>query len=333
MNDCSEKDRGPMSQGNHQGQGQGQGYGYGYDYCPPQHPNPQHGPAYNYAPGTQAQPAPGPAYNYNRPYNTPLPSYESHSQTGYGNRPSSPHSYGHQFQSYGGSGPHYQNAYSPSLHGGSGPMPGSYANTSAAASPMNQPNPVSRPGPQTLLFRKSPSAEKVIFIHPAGSPLTSPPLYCLSSSPDAEYVLARGSDPNNPTALVGKVKSHTFSSKFDMTVCGRKCALKGSTLGSTYKVDIPGTGSYKWHTDDFSSKMWLKDENKSVLATYDKTKEKRTWKKLLGGRDRQLTIHGSFDEFFIEVILLSLYAVKLAEDAADEMTEEILDAVSGASGA
>jgi hypothetical protein len=198
---------------------------------------------------------------------------------------------------------------------------------------MNQPSPVNRPGPQTLLLRKSPSAEKVIFIHPAGATVTSPPLYCLSSSPNAEYVLARGSDPNNPTALVGQVKSHTFSSKLDMTVRGRTCALKGSTLGSTYKIDIPGTGSYKWHTDDFSSKMWLKDENKSVLATYDKSKEKRTWKKFLGGRDRQLTIHGSSDEFFVEVILLSLYAVKLAEEAADETVEGILDAVSGVAGA
>ncbi|KAL4815140.1 hypothetical protein BDW67DRAFT_164472 [Aspergillus spinulosporus] len=333
MNDWSGKDRGPGSQGNHQGQGQGQGYGYGYNSCPPQHPYLQHGTAYNYSPGTQPQPAAGPAYGYSRPYDAPIPGYESHNQTGYGNSASSPNSHGHQLQSYGSSGPHYQNAYSPALHGSSGPMSGPYANTSAAATPMNQSNPVNRPGPQTLLFRKSPSADKVIFVHPAGVPVTSPPLYCLSSSPDAEYVLARGSDPNNSTALVGQVKSHTFSSKYDMTVRGRTCALKGSTLGTTYKIDIPGRGSYKWHTDDFSSKMWLKDENKSVLATYDKSKEKRTWKKFLGGRDRQLTIHGSFDEFFVEVILLSVHAVKLAEEAADETVEEILDAVSGAAGA
>ncbi|KAL4741913.1 hypothetical protein BDV11DRAFT_182182 [Aspergillus similis] len=239
MNDCSEKDRGPVSQG----QGQGQGFGYGYGYCPPQHSYLQHGPAYNYAPGTQAQPAPGPAYGSSYPQDVPLPGYESHNQTGYGN--------GHQLQSYGNSGAHYQNTYSPALHGGNGHMTG--------------------PGPQTLLLRQSPSAEKIILIHPAGDHVTSPPLYCLSSSPNAQYLLARGSDPNNPTALVGQVKSHTFSSKYDMIVRGRTCALKGSTLGSTYKIDIPGMASYKWHTDDFSSKMWLKDENKSVLATYHKT--------------------------------------------------------------
>ncbi|KAL4752393.1 hypothetical protein BDW72DRAFT_171836 [Aspergillus terricola var. indicus] len=332
MDDCSEKDRGPMSQGNHQGQGQWQGYGYGYDYRPPQHPYLQHTPAYNYAPGTQAQPAPGPAYGYSRPYDAPLPGYESHNQIGYGNSLSPPNSHGHQLQSYSSSGAHYQNVYSPALHGGSGPMPGPYANTSAAATPMNQPSSVNRPGPQTLLLRQSPSAEKIIFIHPTGVPVTSPPLYCLSSSANAEYVLARGSDPNNPTALVGQVKSHTFSSKYNMVVRGRTCLLKGSTLGSTYKIDIPGAGSYKWHTDDFSSKMWLKNENKSVLATYDKSKKKRTWKKYLGGKNRQLTIHGSFDEFTVEVILLSLYAVKLAEEAADETMEEILEAVSGVAG-
>ncbi|KAL6234018.1 hypothetical protein BDW75DRAFT_241491 [Aspergillus navahoensis] len=189
-------------------------------------------------------------------------------------------------------------------------MPDPYANTSASATPMSQPSPIKRSGPQTLLLRQSPSADKIIFVHPAGVPITSPPLYCLTSSPDAEYVLARGPDPNNPTALVGKVKSHTFSSKYDVT------------------IDIPGLGSYKWHTDDFPSKMWLKDEKKNVLATYDKSKEKRSWKDFLGGKDRQLTIHGSFDELFVEALLISLYAVKLAEKAADETVGEIFNAVS-----
>ncbi|KAL4997376.1 hypothetical protein BDV10DRAFT_94871 [Aspergillus recurvatus] len=324
-----EKDRGSRPQWQYQGQGYGYGYGSLQHPCPQPQP-PQRGPGYNYPPGPPAQPAPGPAYDYSYPYGTPLSGYESHAQDGYSNVPLPPNYDGSQPQRYGNSGAHYQNTYNPALHGSSGPMPGAYANTSASATPMSQQGTINRPGPQTLLLRQSPSSDKIIFIHPAGVPITSPPLYCLTSSPDAEYVLARGPDPNNPTALVGKVKSHTFSSKYDVVVRGRPCVLKGSTLGSSYKIDIPGLGSYKWHTDDFSSKMWLKDEKKSVLATYDKSKEKGSWKKFLGGKDRQLTNHGSFDEFFVEVLLISLYAVKLAEEAAGETVEGILEAVSGA---
>ncbi|KAL4982251.1 hypothetical protein BDW68DRAFT_171066 [Aspergillus falconensis] len=331
MYDDPETDRGPRPQW--QGQGQGQGYAYGYGT--PQHPcpqsqPPQHGPGYNYPPGPPAQPAPGPAYGYSYPFDTALSGHDSLSHSGYSNVSLPPNNYGYQPQRYSNSGAHYQTTYNPVLHGGSGrPMPGPYANTIASASPMSQPSPINRPGPQTLLLRQSPSAEKIIFIHPAGIAITSPPLYCLTSSPNAEYILARGPDPNNPTAVVGKVKSHTFSNKYDVILRGRTCVLKGSTLGSSYKIDIPGWGSYKWHTDDFSSKMWLKDEKRNVLATYDKSKEKRSWKKFLSGKDRQLTIHGSFDEFFVETLLISLYAVKLAEEAADETAEEILDAVSG----
>ncbi|KAL2822618.1 hypothetical protein BJX63DRAFT_377151 [Aspergillus granulosus] len=292
-----------------------QSYGY-YPPGPPQPGppppsgglHPANGYSYGYPPG------PPPAYGYPSPplpnaYNHPYPSPPPPPNHGYGHGPSPIPSPGHS------PGP----GYNPHMRG---PSP----------QPMINPN-----APQTLLLRQSPQTHKIIFIHPAGQPITAPPLYSLTSSPKsskADYVLARGADPNNPQALVGEVKSHTFSSKYDLIVRGTQCQLKESSIGDKYTITIPGMGAYKWCTDAMSSKMWLKDEGKNVLATYDKSRGPSSvgmWKKFVGGRDRELVIQRPVGgELFIEVLLISIYAVKMAQEGALETAGEVVGAVAGA---
>ncbi|KAL4911333.1 hypothetical protein BDW74DRAFT_142778 [Aspergillus multicolor] len=322
MYECYDQNRGPGLQG--------PGYGYQQPYPQPQTFPSQQSPGYRYPPGRPAHSSPGPGYGYGNDYNAPPPSYESHN--GYG--PNNVNALGAvpvpaPQNRYPNDKPpsHYSSA---SYQGGfSFPAPQHIASQSLA--------PTLHRGPQNLVMRQSPSTHKIILIHPAGAPINSPPLYSLTSSPKsskADYVLARGPDPNNPADLVGEVKSHTFSSKYDLTVRGTTCILKESPMGSSYKIELPGRGLFKWYTDEdnLTSKMWLKDESKNVLATYDKSREKSsvgTWKKFVGGRDRELQLHEGFDDFFVEVLLVSLYAVKMAKEGAIETAGEIVGAVAG----
>ncbi|KAL2835314.1 hypothetical protein BJY01DRAFT_238941 [Aspergillus pseudoustus] len=272
---------------------------------------PSNGYNYGYPLGPPGPPPPGPGYGYPSP--PPPNPYSTHNTYPY---PPPPQNNGHGHSPGPGYRPHSHN-----------PNP----------QPMMMMNPSN--GPQTLLLRQSPQTHKIIFIHPAGQPTTAPPLYSLTSSPKsskADYVLARGSDPNNAQALVGEVKSHTFSSKYDLIVRGTQCLLKESTLGDKYTITIPGLGTYKWGTDPngMSSKMWLRDENKNVLATYNKSREPSsvsTWKKFVGGKDRELVIQRPVGgEFFVEVLLVSIYAVKMAQEGAIETASEVVGAVAGA---
>lgn len=109
-------------------------------------------------------------------------------------------------------------------------------------------------------------------------------------------------------------------------------------MGDNYTIDIPGRGRYKWVTDQekMSSKMWLKDEGKRrVFATYDKSRGPSSvgsWKKFVGGRDRELVLESAVqgDEFLVEVLLVSIYAVKMAKEGALEAAGEIVGALAGA---
>ncbi|KAL2871033.1 uncharacterized protein BJX67DRAFT_213206 [Aspergillus lucknowensis] len=205
------------------------------------------------------------------------------------------------------------------------------------APPSPQPHPQTQQGCQTFHLRQSDKTHKIILIHGFGQPVSAPPLYSLTSSPkssNADYVLARGADPNDPQALVASVKSHTFSSKYDLVVRGTTCTLRPGTMGDKYKIEIPQMGLYKWHTDEegMSSKMWLKDERGNVLVTYDKSKapsSKSTWKKFVGGRERDLEFHVPMSEFFVEVSLVSIYAVKMAKEGALEVAGEVVGALAG----
>ncbi|KAL4929436.1 uncharacterized protein BDV17DRAFT_290746 [Aspergillus undulatus] len=258
---------------------------------------------------------------------------------GYGPRPGAPgpmHGRAHSMN-----GPHTSmpmNGPPPMAMNNGGLHPNMNTHPAPAPVPVPVPAPQSN-SPRSLLLRQSPKTHKIILIHLAGSPIDSPPLYSLTSSPKsskADYVLARGGDPNDSSTLIGEVQSHTFSSKYDLVVRGISCLLKESAGGSNYNIEIPGMGKYKWITDmeNLSSVMWLKDASKSsTLATYDKSKEKSSvgaWKMFVGGKDRELTVHVPLNEFFVEVLLVSLYAVKMAKEGAMEAAVEIVGAVAGA---
>ncbi|OJJ04166.1 hypothetical protein ASPVEDRAFT_43631 [Aspergillus versicolor CBS 583.65] len=298
------------------------GPGYGFNY-PPHPPQPVPG-GYGPAPvpgGYHAGPPPGPGYGYPPPpppYG-PQNTYNSTPPPG----PIPPNRFG----------------FHPSPGPGPGPANNMNMNMNMPHQHQHQPHQQSKPG--AFVLRQSPSTHKIILIHPSGTPATAPPIYSLTSSPKAskaDYVLARGSDPNNASALVGEVKAHTFSSKYDLIVRGQKCLLKASSLGDSYAIDVPGRGKYRWVTDqeNLSSKMWLKDEGKTrVFATYDKSRGPSSvggWKKFVGGRDRELVLEPAIqgDEFLVEVLLVSLYAVKMAKEGALEAAGEIVGALAGA---
>lgn len=109
-------------------------------------------------------------------------------------------------------------------------------------------------------------------------------------------------------------------------------------MGDSYTIDVPGRGKYRWVTDqeNLSSKMWLKDEGKTrMFATYDKSRGPSSvgaWKKFVGGRDRELVLEPAIqgDEFLVEVLLVSLYAVKMAKEGALEAAGEVVSALAGA---
>ncbi|KAL2820953.1 hypothetical protein BDW59DRAFT_164358 [Aspergillus cavernicola] len=225
----------------------------------------------------------------------------------------------------------------PPIHNrGPSPNPIPFPNTTSTTAPApNQPPPA---GPRTYHLRQSPQTHKIIHVHPAGTPPSTPPLYSITSSPKsskADYVLAHGPDPDNANALTAEIKAHTFSSKYDLTVRGTTCLLKESTMGDKYRIDIPGMGAYRWYTDQekLSGKMWLKDEAGRVLAVYDKSKvqtRKSSWKKFVGGKERDLEVVVPCSEFFVEVLLVSIYAVKMAKEGALEAAGEIVGALAGA---
>ncbi|KAL4810799.1 hypothetical protein BDV18DRAFT_128039 [Aspergillus unguis] len=344
------------------------GYGAGYDYG-----QPAPGHAYAYPPPAPAAfdyggPSP-PAYDNHNPHHAP-PQPQSKGQFDYPH--DSRNSYGIEktHGSRGENASYYGNdSFPPQSHGpspatcfnGPSPQPVPYPNmhptpmsgpgSCPGPAPMNMnmnmnnlhpsaasgPPPGQTPAPRSLVLRQSPKTHKVILIHPSGAPPSSPPLYSLTSSPKAskaDYVLARGADPNDSSAETASVKSHTFSSKYDLLVRGTNCVLKESSSGTGYKIDIPGVGVYKWHIDEenLSSKMWLKDASGVVLASYDKSREKSSvgaWKKFVGGKDRELTMNVPLSEFFVEVLLVSLYAVKMAKEGALEAAVEIINAVAG----
>lgn len=323
------------------------GPGYGFNYPPQPAPGgygPTTVPGCGYLAGS---PPPGPGYGY-----PPPPSYNAHNT--FNNNNNNIHSGPPTLQnnySYP-SNPGEKTSYPPTngfgFHPGPGPanntnmnmnmnIPQHQTQTQTQPYPLSNTNPTS---PKAFLLRQSPSTHKIILIHPSGSP-AAPPLYSLTSSPKtskADYVLARGPDPNNASALVGEVKSHTFSSKYDLIVRGQKCLLKESTMGDSYTIDIPGRGKYRWVTDqeNLSSRMWLKDEGKTrVFATYDKSRAPSsvgTWKKFVGGKDRELVVEPVVqgDEFLVEVLLVSIYAVKMAKEGALEAAGEIVSALAGA---
>ncbi|KAL4780915.1 hypothetical protein BJX76DRAFT_32267 [Aspergillus varians] len=317
--------------------------GPGFGYPPPQ-------PGYSYPPGP---PPPGPGYGHS----PPPPAYDSHNNynnynTNYGHPYGAPPQPAPNNYSYPGEKASYYNNNNNYYHPpprnnngpGYGPPPGPILNTfhpNINTGP-NPPPPVPpSTTPRALLLRQSPETHKIILIHPADTPITAPPLYTLTSSPKAskaDYVLARGANPNDPSTLIASVKSHTFSSKYDLVVRGTPCLLRESGGGCNYNLEIPGVGKYKWVTDaeklGVGSKMWLKDEAKTrVLATYDKSRGASSvggWKKFVGGKDRELVLNAPCEEFFVEVLLVSLYAVKMAKEGAVEAAGEIVGALAGA---
>ncbi|KAL4945712.1 hypothetical protein BDV06DRAFT_184299 [Aspergillus oleicola] len=356
----------------YQGPPAGFGHAYGYPPHPSQGygPGPAPGPGYGY----NAPPPPGPGYNNN--FNIPPPKYDSHfhanpypspapshspnpsfgSNNSYNAPPPCPNEKmnGYHGPAAGENASYYGHAVPPRSHGpspapGYSPGPGlaapmhGRAHSHSAPPPMNNnllpPQQFQKAPPRSLLLRQSPKTHKIILIHLSGQPATSPPLYSLTSSPKsskADYVLAKGPDPNDSSALVGEVKSHMFSSKYDLIVRGTQCTLKESAGGSNYNIEIPAMGKFKWVTDSetLSSNMRLTDESKSTTyATYSKSSEKSsvgTWKKFVGGKDRELRLDIPVSEFFTEVLLVSLYAVKMAKEGAVEAAGEIVSAVAGA---
>ncbi|KAL4951458.1 hypothetical protein BDW69DRAFT_169969 [Aspergillus filifer] len=345
-----------------QGPPAGVGNGYGY----PLHPTQPQG--YGLGPG----PAPGQGYGYNappayeshfqNPYPSPAPSHSPQPTLGINNPYNAPQPYPNEninlngYQQPGENALYYGHPIPPRSHGpssvpvpgaghvhghGYGPAPGPALAPSmhGRTHSHSAPQPPQQGPPRSLLLRQSPKTHKIILIHPSGTPATAPPLYSLTSSPKsskADYVLARGPDPNDPASLVGEVKSHTFSSKYDLIVRGTHCVLKESGGGNNYNIEIPGMGKYKWVTDmgHLTSNMKLTDESKSTtFASYGKSSEKSsvgTWKKFVGGKDRELVLDRPVSEFFTEVLLVSLYAVKMAKEGALEAAGEIVSAVTGA---
>ncbi|KAL3478055.1 hypothetical protein BJX99DRAFT_224933 [Aspergillus californicus] len=314
------------------------GYGYGYPPGPPPRGPPPPRPGYNYGY------APAPPTSYNNPYtdypSTPHgPSNTPGANYSYSPNPASLHApwnnHIQQQQYYDGNpspGPNQNPTYAQSQSQSHSPIPNPSQNN------IQSPNPPGIKTPQTFHLRQSPTTHKIILVHPAGQPPTAPPLYSLTSSPkssSAEYVLARGPDPNNATALVAEIDSHTFSSKLDLTVRGKLCTLKPSTGGDKYKIEVPGMGNYRWCTDqeNLSSKMVLKDEAGGVLAVYDKSQapsKQSSWKKFVGGRERDLAVLVPCSEFFLEVLVVSIYAVKMAKEGAVEAAGEVISALAGA---
>ncbi|KAL5339373.1 hypothetical protein BJX70DRAFT_397823 [Aspergillus crustosus] len=315
---------------------------------------PQSGPGYGYAPVPGpyqgGPPAPGPGYNYG-----PSPPVYAHGN-GYNNQynnygPPPPQIHAPPPGNYGYPndkpyGYNSNNIPPPPRSNGPSPVPG-YA-PGPGRSPGHSPRPsmhsVQQPpqpqtsGPRTFVLRQSPQTHKIIDVVPGGAPPDAPAFYSITSSPKtakADFALARGPDPNDHNALVGTVKSHTFSSKYDLVVRGIQCTLKSSSLGDKYVIEIPQMGVYKWCTDqnEGTSKMWLKDEQKNVLVTYDKSRgpsNLSTWKKFVGGRDRELQFGVPASDFFVEVMILSIYAVKMAKEGALEAAGEIVGALAGA---
>ncbi|KAL4881194.1 hypothetical protein BJY04DRAFT_189316 [Aspergillus karnatakaensis] len=301
------------------GKGHSQGGSYGY-------PPPQQAP-YGYpppGPGYHNGPPPPNPYMHNN-YGPPPQHYQQ-----YAPPPGNYNYNGHPAPPPRSNGPSPVPGYGPPAPG-RGPSPNPVHNMNAHH--QRQP---SNNRPQSLLLRQSPQTHKIILVHPSGMPVDAPPFYSVTSSPKAakaDYAMARGADPNDPNALIGTVKSHTFSSKYDLVVRGTFCTLKESSLGDKYTIEIPGMGVYKWHTESMSSKMWLKDENKNVLVSYDKVRNGQSsvsgWKKFVGGKDRQLQFHVPASELFMEVVVLSIYAAKMAQEGAIETAGEVVGAVAG----
>ncbi|KAL4961283.1 uncharacterized protein BDV14DRAFT_126265 [Aspergillus stella-maris] len=328
-------------------QGYGPGPGYGYNAPPPSYNSHFHNPYPSPAPSHSPQPPFGSNHPYNAPQSYPN---EKPNMNGYQQAGEKASYYGHPIppRSHGPSPvPGHGHGYAPGPAPGPGPagqalappMHGRAHSNSAPPGPPIHPQQLQQGPPRSLLLRQSPKTHKIILIHPSGQPSTAPPLYSLTSSPKsskADYVLARGADPNDASQLVGEVKSHTFSSKYDLIVRGTPCTLKESGGGSNYNIEIPGMGKYKWVTDmeNLSSNMKLTDEGKSItFARYGKSSEKSsvgTWKKFVGGKDRELVLDRPVSEFFTEVLLVSLYAVKMAKEGALEAAGEIVGAVAGA---
>lgn len=322
----------------------GPGYGFTYPPHPPQPVPGGYGPTTAPAGGYLAGPPPGPGYGYDPPpppY-SPQNTYNNNNSNNNNKFNGRPLQANYAYPTNPSENSSYYNNTPPP-----GPIPQNRFGFHPSPGPVNnmnmnmphQPHQQSKPG--AFVLRQSPSTHKIILIHPSGTPATAPPIYSLTSSPKAskaDYVLARGSDPNNASALVGEVKAHTFSSKYDLIVRGQKCLLKTSSMGDSYTIDVPGRGKYRWVTDqeNLSSKMWLKDEGKTrMFATYDKSRGPSSvgaWKKFVGGRDRELVLEPAIqeDEFLVEVLLVSLYAVKMAKEGALEAAGEVVSALAGA---
>ncbi|KAL4789486.1 hypothetical protein BDV19DRAFT_374091 [Aspergillus venezuelensis] len=309
------------------------GPGYGFNTPPPNYNSHSHNPYPSPAPSHSPQPLP--PFGSDNPYNAHPPAQQPCENASYYGHPVPPRSHGPSPVPGHGHGHEYGPAPSPAPGQALAPPIHGRAHSNSAQPPIH---PQQGP-PRSLLLRQSPKTHKIILIHPSGTPSTAPPLYSLTSSPKsskADYVLARGPDPNDPAVLVGEVRSHTFSSKYDLIVRGTQCSLKESGGGSNYNIEIPGMGKYKWVTDmeNLSSNMKLMDESKrTTFASYSKSSEKSsvgTWKKIVGGKDRELVLDRPVSEFFTEVLLVSLYAVKMAKEGALEAAGEIVGAVAGA---
>lgn len=185
-----------------------------------------------------------------------------------------------------------------------------------------QPHNAPPPSPQTITVRASKTDPNIMVVHPGGVADTSPPLYSLSVSSESKpnVVVYRG--PHSPSNIIGTAVFHSLSGKIDLVFHGQPITIKPSGMSIAHHFEFPPVGKLKWQPNQTTG-MGLELRDASGLKV---AKLKSTG---FCSGDRVFEMMVPCDPRFLDLVVLSGWAVRADMDKDNSAVAEILGAVLG----
>lgn len=176
--------------------------------------------------------------------------------------------------------------------------------------------------PQILTVRPSKIHPNIIVIHPVGVADTFPPLYSLSISNNSKpnVVLYRG--PHSPSTIIGTAVFHSFSGKIDLTLHGQPITIKPSGMPIAYHFEFPPVGKIKWQPNQTTGLgLELRDASGMKVVKLKSTG--------LFSDERVFEMMVPCDPRFVDLVVLSGWAIRADMDRGNSMVADMLGAVLG----
>ena len=178
----------------------------------------------------------------------------------------------------------------------------------------------------TLFFRPSAADSMLVTVHHSSYAQDALPLFTVKAS---EGVSMSKSAPDHSFSqndqVMGETHFSMMTSKVHLSVRGRRIEMKQSSVSGNFSMDVSPLPKLKWKVNQMTgSSLQLVDEAGAKLAKIGKSSS-------LGGADagQKLEIFVPCDEFFVDLCVISGYAVWILNKTTNEVVKQVVDAAAG----